>query len=64
MTKKITIKRTYDESFSVSIGEKNLGSFNHDQHGWDGMEAVESIIEGIATELNIEIEDIYSEDEE
>lgn len=59
----ITIRETSDESFEVLLNDQYLHSFNHDQHGWAGMQAVRDIVISLAEKLNIPINetDNYSE---
>jgi len=40
-----------------------IGTFDHDTHGWVGMEAVEEVIEGIASRLGVQLVDKYIDDE-
>lgn len=48
---KFEIRTDGDECEEVWLNGKRLMSTNHDEHGWDGMQAVRDCIEAIATEL-------------
>lgn len=46
-----------DEHMTILIDGEAIGSFNHDQHGWVGMGAVENIVKKIAEKLGVEVEE-------
>lgn len=58
----IRINASDEEHMSIYMGSSFIGSVSHDSVGWDGLSAVRSIVESIASELNLEIE--YTFDEE
>jgi hypothetical protein len=35
-------ERPYDEKLEIYLGDELIAAVNHDEHGWDGMEAVEN----------------------
>jgi len=53
---KFWIERPDDETAEFFIGEKLVGSANHDQHGWDGMKAAEELFESVAKTLGAKFE--------
>lgn len=56
MTDKIVITNIDhdEERIAVKINGKTIASFNHDEHGWSGMEAVERVVEQMAKALKME----------
>lgn len=50
MTNVFEINRPDDETIIISLNGVKLGQYDHDQHGWAGMEAVESLVQTIAHE--------------
>lgn len=63
MSTQFIIERPNEENFSISLGDKYLGSYNHDDDGWAGMASVEKIVYAIAKELNIEVVEKYPEED-
>lgn len=55
MTNVFEINRPDDETIIISLNGVELGQYDHDQHGWVGMEAVEDLVQTIAHELNFEV---------
>lgn len=55
------IYRPDDESMTVFLNGKEVGSANHDSDGWKGMETVEEIVTEIAKVLGLPVETEYSE---
>jgi hypothetical protein len=45
-----------EEQTELFVGEKSVGSFNHDQHGWQGMRDAEKLFENIAKALKLPLE--------
>lgn len=64
MNHKMVIKHSDDECFTILLDGEEVGYFNHDRHGWDGMEAAEKLARSIAGKLGIEVEETYGDDEE
>lgn len=58
-TKKLVINWDGEDSFEVFYGKKSLGSGNHDDHGWNAMSAMTSLVEHIGEALNIPVENRY-----
>lgn len=46
-----------DETLEVWVDDEMIGSVNHDQHGWAGMEAVETLVKELAFALNLDLID-------
>lgn len=61
---KFTIVWYSDEHFTVFFDKERIGSYCHDEDGWHGMEAIESIVNQIAEILGAEIETIYDREYE
>lgn len=40
-----------EERTELFVGERSVGSFNHDEHGWQGMREAERLFENIAKVL-------------
>lgn len=59
---KITLNRTDDERLTILVDGEEVGSFDHDQHGWSGMEAAEKLATRMAGKLGIEVEETFSDD--
>jgi hypothetical protein len=56
MTRKIIAKSLEEESVEYYTEEGAfLGSANHDDHGWSGMESVSFIITNICEQFGIEL---------
>ena len=53
----IRLKRPNDEALEVWVGRKLVASANHDEHGWSGVDAVESTAVAIARALGGEVAD-------
>jgi hypothetical protein len=53
---KFTISYSNEEFMTVSLSGECLGTFNHDEHGWSGMEAVRTLVVSIAKKLDIPVE--------
>lgn len=60
----IKIIQHSEESFSVQCNGVDIGNFNHDAHGWDGMRAVENVVTGLAKLLEIPVVEIDEQEEE
>lgn len=56
-TPTLRFERPDDETLEIHFGSVKLGSFNHDRHGWDGMEVVENLVRAFANALNLPVED-------
>lgn len=59
-----TFVQKSDEAFEVTLNDKFLGAFNHDQDGWGGMETVERLVAAIAKEIGAQVVTEYPEDVE
>lgn len=55
MSSRIFIEDDGDETILVNINEETIGSFDHDEFGWAGMEAVIKAVEAIADAFGIPI---------
>lgn len=55
MKNEFTIIYTDDENMEVQLDGNLIGYFNHDSHGWVGMESAEKLVEKIAHALQIPI---------
>lgn len=64
MTQQITINYRDEETVEILANGKFVGSFNHDEHGWVGMDAGESVVRRLADALGIEIIETEECDEE
>ena len=64
MKHKFTFNRVDEELLEISLDGKMLGSYDHDTHGWGGMEAAERLLTRIAKMLDIEIEHVEGEVDE
>ena len=54
---KFTVHYPDDETMVIKLDGKNIFSGNHDDDGWAGMEAVESVVTEIAKILKIPLLD-------
>lgn len=50
------------ERFDVLLDGQHLIQANHDDHGWEGMDAVRKIVEGVARVIGAEIVDVPAEE--
>jgi hypothetical protein len=55
---KITRNRIDDETVEYELNGQTLAYLTHDEHGWDGMQAVEDVINQFADVLDVKIKDI------
>ena len=44
-----------DEQLEIFVDGATVGYFNHDDHGWSGMEAAKSLAVAIAERLGLEV---------
>lgn len=58
---KITLNRPTEDLLNVLVDGEHVGSFDHDRHGWAGMEAAEKLAVKLAEKLGIEIEETFDE---
>lgn len=63
MQHKMTIHRRDEEHVEILIDGESLGSANHDNEGWAGMETVESLAVNIADKLGMEIVETFGDEE-
>lgn len=56
------IRHIDDEAFDIECNKQDVGSFNHDQHGWSGMEAAERLVQRIASVTGATVEHTYGEE--
>lgn len=56
--KRFSIYRQDDEKLEFFVGDKKVGSVNHDGHGWVGMDAAEQLFFAIAAKLDAEVHEI------
>lgn len=54
---KFVLTRDDEESLTVVLNGTEVGSANHDEDGWAGMEAMETLVKAIAAVLNIPVEE-------
>ncbi len=64
MTHKLVICHYDDERFTIVLDGEEMGDFNHDRHGWAGMESAKDLAYRMAEKLEIEVEETYAEEEE
>jgi hypothetical protein len=62
MKHKLTIASDGDENVKILLDGEQVGAFNHDEHGWDGMES--AIAVAIAEKLGMAIEHTNLEQEQ
>ena len=56
MKHKLTIASDGDEHIQILLDGEQVGSFNHDEHGWSGMFSAADLAIAIAKKLDIETE--------
>ncbi|MFA7290874.1 MAG: hypothetical protein WC023_01375 [Rhodocyclaceae bacterium] len=56
---KITLDRPDDEHLTILLDGEEVGRFNHDEHGWSGMESAEKLATRLAGKLGIEVEETF-----
>jgi hypothetical protein len=49
----ICLNRPDDERLEILVNGESVGDFDHDRHGWSGMEAAEDLATAIAGKLGI-----------
>jgi hypothetical protein len=59
----IVLKRQNEEHLKVYFNDTYVGSANHDEDGWQGMGKVEDMARSIAKLLDIEIVEVWDEDD-
>jgi hypothetical protein len=57
MKHKFVLKRDDDENLTVLLNGTEVGSANHDEDGWGGMESMETLVKAIAAVLKIPVEE-------
>lgn len=62
MANKLTLNQPDDERLTILVNGDEVGSVNHDQHGWAGMEAAEKLARRIAAKLGIEVEETFDDE--
>lgn len=55
MANVITLKHADVYAFEILVDGETVGNFDHDTHGWVGMEAAEKLAIAIAKKLNIDV---------
>ena len=55
---RIEIMRPTDEHLDILVDGEVIASFNHDDHGWSGMEAAEQLVVRLAGKLGLEVEEV------
>ena len=55
---RIEIQRPTDEHIDILVDGDVIASFNHDDHGWSGMEAAEQLVIRFAGKLGLEVEEV------
>jgi len=53
--------RHADERFDVLLNGEHIIQANHDEHGWDGMDAVRKAVEGIARVIGADVIEVFGE---
>ncbi|WP_439398762.1 hypothetical protein ACRQ5Q_15290 [Bradyrhizobium sp. PMVTL-01] len=53
---KFWVENHDDEQIELFVGEKSVGSFNHDTHGYSAMRDVQKLFENIANALGEKFE--------
>lgn len=51
-----SIKETDDGRIELRVGRKEVGSFNHDEHGWISMVAAANLFEATAKAVGAKFE--------
>jgi hypothetical protein len=64
MKHKLIIASDGDDNIKIMLDGETMGNFNHDEHGWSGMEAATTLASAIAKKLNIEVIHADMEDSE
>lgn len=63
MTHRFEVRHA-DESFEVRLDGQHVMSANHDEHGWDGMDAVRKVVDNVARIIGAEVVDVGGGDGE
>lgn len=45
-----------EEKEEFFVGARPVGSFNHDEHGWDGMKSARDLFESVAKAIGAKFE--------
>lgn len=53
-----------EESFDILLDGVEIGSANHDNDGWAGMQAIKDVVTAMAHRLGVEVTEGYAVDEE
>jgi hypothetical protein len=53
----MTLNQPDEEHLTILIDGEEVGSFDHDSHGWAGIEAGANLAMSIAKKLGLEIEE-------
>ena len=56
MIKRISMFSEDEEQLEIRINGETVGTYNHDDHGWAGMQAAEQLAEQFAKALGLKIE--------
>lgn len=57
MAHKFTLNRPTEERLDIFLDGECVGAYNHDAHGWQGMEDAEALVRQIAKKLDVEVEE-------
>jgi len=61
---KFILRRDDDETLTILLDGEEVGSANHDEDGWKGMETVEDLVKAIGRVLDIPVEEEESDENE
>lgn len=59
---KLTLHKPDEEHLTILLDGAEVGSANHDSHGWSGMDAVENLATNLATRLGWDVAETYGEE--
>ncbi|KVP17258.1 hypothetical protein [Burkholderia ubonensis] len=54
--KKVVIRHdVHGERFDVEVDGESIAQFNHDEHGWAGMESAKNLVEQLGEKLGFDV---------
>ncbi|KVP96890.1 hypothetical protein WJ97_13780 [Burkholderia ubonensis] len=54
--KKVVIRHdVHRDRFDVEVAGESIAQFNHDEHGWAGMESAKTLVERLGEKLGFEV---------
>ena len=57
----IAIARPDEEHLEIFVDDVEVGTFDHDRHGWDGMKSAETLVLRIADQLGLQVAEVESQ---